>query len=173
MAQTWSLYIRSRPLYIEILCTSTMTNGHVASLELFIQQKGSGCFSYEIMWNANLMQSHGTIRTVRTTYAAALDHHPSKNSVQKTICCTSASNAPDDGHMYPKHVELRIHSFISIQPWRQEPWQEPQPSHVTGMALAHYILCKFLGVVCHCFLPPLDVPTLAARCLHPQRRERS
>ena len=37
------------------------------------------------------------------------DHHPSKNSVQKTICCNSTSNAPDDRCMYPKHVELRIH----------------------------------------------------------------
>jgi len=37
------------------------------------------------------------------------DHHPSKNSVQKTICCNSTSNAPDNGRMYPKHVELRIH----------------------------------------------------------------
>ena len=36
------------------------------------------------------------------------DHHPSKNSVHKTICCNSTSNAPDDGRMYPKHVELRI-----------------------------------------------------------------
>jgi len=36
------------------------------------------------------------------------DHHPSKISVQKTICCISTSNAPDDGRMYPKHVELRI-----------------------------------------------------------------
>jgi len=35
------------------------------------------------------------------------DHHPSKNLVQKTICRNSTSNAPDDGHMYPKHVELR------------------------------------------------------------------
>ena len=53
-------------------------------------------------------------------------------------------------------------------------WQEPGPSHVTGMALAHCILGKFLGVVCHCSPPhPLDVPTLAARCLRPQRRERS
>ena len=34
---------------------------------------------------------------------------PSKNSVQKTICCNSISNAPDDGPMYLKHVELRIH----------------------------------------------------------------
>ena len=37
------------------------------------------------------------------------DHHPSKNSVQKTICCNLTSNTPDDGRMYPKHVELRIH----------------------------------------------------------------
>ena len=48
-------------------------------------------------------------------------------------------------------------------------WQEPEHNHVTGMALAHCILGKFLGVVCHCFPPPLDVPTLAARCLRPQR----
>ena len=37
------------------------------------------------------------------------DHHPSKKSVQKTIFCSSTSDAPDDGRMYPKHVELRIH----------------------------------------------------------------
>jgi len=37
---------------------------------------------------------------------------------------------------------------------------------VTGMALAHCILSKFLEVVCHCFPPPLDVPTFAARCLY-------
>jgi len=40
------------------------------------------------------------------------------------------------------------------------------------MALAHYILGKFLGVGCHCFPPPLDVPTFSARCLHVQRHKR-
>ena len=35
-------------------------------------------------------------------------HHPAKTSVQKTVCCNSTSNAPDDGRMYQKHVELRI-----------------------------------------------------------------
>ena len=40
------------------------------------------------------VESHGTIL---------------KNSVQKTICCNSTSNAPDDGRIYLKHVELRIH----------------------------------------------------------------
>jgi len=39
------------------------------------------------------------------------------------------------------------------------------------MALAHCILGKFLGVGCHCFPPPLDVPTFSARCLHVQWRE--
>jgi hypothetical protein len=40
------------------------------------------------------------------------------------------------------------------------------------MALAHCILGKFLGVGCHYFPPPLDVPTFSARCLHVQRCER-
>ena len=40
------------------------------------------------------------------------------------------------------------------------------------MALAHCILGKFLGVGCHCFPPPLDVPTFSSKCLHVQRRER-
>jgi len=43
---------------------------------------------------------HGTIRTVHTTHAAAVKTTTySKNSEQKTICCNSASNAPDDGRM--------------------------------------------------------------------------
>ena len=35
------------------------------------------------------------------------DHHPFADWVQKTICCNLTSSAPDDGHMSPKHVELR------------------------------------------------------------------
>jgi hypothetical protein len=45
-------------------------------------------------------------------------------------------------------------------------WQEPESSQATGMALACCILGMFLGVVCHCFPLPLEVPTFAARCLH-------
>ena len=41
------------------------------------------------------------------------------------------------------YIYIFIHSFISIQPLRPG-WQEPEPSHVTGMALAHCILGKFL-----------------------------
>jgi len=54
--------------------------------------------------------SHGTIRNRKHDLRnGSQDHHPSKTSVQKTICCNSSSNAPDDGRIYPKHVELRIH----------------------------------------------------------------
>ena len=58
-------------------------------------------------------------RCVGRVYGAdSAVHHPhrthdprsgSQNSVQKTVCCNSTYNAPDDGRMYPKHVELRIH----------------------------------------------------------------
>jgi len=57
----------------------------------------------------------GTISTVHTTVpCGSQGHHPSKNSVQKTICCNSTSNVPDDGRMYPKHVELRIYQKIYL-----------------------------------------------------------
>jgi len=68
-------------------------------------------------------------------------------------------------------VSVDIHSLVFSLEGRA--WQEPEPSHVTGMALAHCIVGNFLRVVCHCFPPPLDISTLAARCLRPQRRERS
>jgi hypothetical protein len=64
-----------------------------------------------------------------------------------------------------------IHSFISNQPLGRFQ-QEPEPSQATGLALAHCILGKFLGVGCHCFPPTSDVPTFSARCLHVQRRQR-
>ena len=54
----------------------------------------------------------GAVRHPHRTHdlrSSSQDHHPSKISVQKTVCCNSTSNAPDDGIMPPKHVELRIH----------------------------------------------------------------
>jgi hypothetical protein len=44
--------------------------------------------------------------------------------------------------------------------------QRPDFSQVTDMALVRCVLGKFLWVVCHCFPPRLDVPTLATRCIH-------
>jgi len=35
------------------------------------------------------------------------DHQPSTNWLQKTMCCNLTSIVPDDGHMRPKHVELK------------------------------------------------------------------
>ena len=40
------------------------------------------------------------------------------------------------------------------------------------MALVPCILGKFLGVVCHCFPPRLEVLTFAARCLHVRNNAR-
>jgi len=70
-------------------------------------------FSAPSFWMGGRLES----RCVGRVYGAdthdlrsgSQDDHPSKNSVQKTICCNSTSNAPDDGRMRPKHVELRIH----------------------------------------------------------------
>jgi len=55
---------------------------------------------------------HGTIRTV---HSGSQNHQPSKNSVQKTVCCNSTSNAPDDGRMYPKHIEPIILTYSMVQ----------------------------------------------------------
>ena len=63
--------------------------------------------------------------------------------------------------------KLLLIIIISIQP-EGRFWQEPEPSQATGMALVYCILGSFLGVGCHCFPPPLDVPTFASRCLHVQ-----
>ena len=53
----------------------------------------------------------GAVRHPHRTHdlrSGSQDHHPSKTSVQKATCCNSTSYAPDDGLMYPKHIELRI-----------------------------------------------------------------
>ena len=55
--------------------------------------------------------------------------------------------------------------IISIQPLGRSG-QRPQLSQATGMSLVTCILGKFLGVVCHCFPPRLEVPTFATRCPH-------
>ena len=59
-------------------------------------------------WMGDDVARHHPHRT-HDLRSGSQDHHPSTNSVQKTICCNLTSNAPDDGPMYPKHVELRIH----------------------------------------------------------------
>ena len=59
------------------------------------------------------------------------------------------------GRAHSTH-ELIIIIVISIQP-EGRLWQEPEPSQATGMALAHCILGRFLGVGCHCFPPELII----------------
>ena len=72
-------------------------------------------FSAPSFWMGGGLESrcvgrvYGADGAMRVARSGSQEHHLSKNSVQKTIRCNSASNAPDDGRMYPKHVELRIH----------------------------------------------------------------
>ena len=66
----------------------------------------SGCL--DRVYGADGAARHHMHRT-HDLRSGSQDHHPSTNSVQKTKCCNSTSNAPDDGGMYPKHVKLRIH----------------------------------------------------------------
>jgi hypothetical protein len=47
----------------------------------------------------NMLQHHP--HRTHDLRSGSHDHHPPKNSVQKTICCNSTSNAPDDGRMPP------------------------------------------------------------------------
>ena len=47
------------------------------------------------------------------------DHHTSKNSVQKTICCNSTSNAPDDVRYVPetcraKNISIKLPCCIKL-----------------------------------------------------------
>jgi hypothetical protein len=73
-------------------------------------------------------------------------------------------------HIFKRHkmciiIIISISSSSSIQPLglfgrNQSPVRQP-------VWLWHAaFLGKFLGVVCHCFSLPLDVPTFATRCLH-------
>jgi len=58
-------------------------------------------------------------RCIGHVYGADGAVYPSKNSVQKTICCNSTSNALDDGRMYPKHVKLGIYqsNYLVVSSW--------------------------------------------------------
>ena len=81
---------------------------HVSGTYTHHQEHQTSCsvwFSAPSSWMGAGLEMHRT----HDLHSGSQDHHPSKNSVQKTICCNSTSDASDDGRMYPKHVELRIH----------------------------------------------------------------
>jgi len=49
--------------------------------------------------------------TLYTRHTQWLSRPPpiQNHGAEKTICCNSTYNPPDDGHMYLKHVKLRIY----------------------------------------------------------------
>jgi len=62
-------------------------------------------FSVPSFWMGGGLES-SCVSRVYGADGAVPRQHPHRT---QTICCKSTSNAPDDGRMYPKHVELRIH----------------------------------------------------------------
>jgi len=87
-----------------------------------------------------------------------------KNQGNMVICSRqNLSKSLSNGNAWQKKsgVLIFIHSLVLSLEGRT--WQERQLSHVTSMALAHCMLGKFLGVVCHCFPPPLDVLTFSCQ----------
>ena len=80
----------------------------VAQLQSCTVAQLHSCTVFVVVDGAVRLARHHPHRT-HDLHSSSQDRHPSKNSVQKTICCNLTSNAPDDGRTYPKHVELRIH----------------------------------------------------------------
>jgi len=81
----------------------------------------------------------------------------STNSTMLLVPCASIKSLSKN---WSNNMYVFIHSLVFSPRGRsQSPVMEPI------WLLAHCILGKFLGVVCHCFPPPLDVPTFAATCL--------
>ena len=77
------------------------------------------------------------------------DHHPSKNSVQKTICCNSTSNTPDDGRMYPKHLVASSWHFTLFleEDARSDNPQLSNLLHVKRSARFHfYCACQHIKI---------------------------
>ena len=80
-------------------------------------------FSAPRFWIGGGLESRCVVRVYGAVgddlRSGSRDHHPSKNSVQKTISCNSTSNAPDDGRMYPKHVKPRSHqlNYLVASSW--------------------------------------------------------
>ena len=72
------------------------------------------------------------------------------------------------GTEYGKPSGACIHSLIHslVFSLRGRVGRNQSPVMRPVWLLAHCILGKFLGVVCQCFPPPLDVTTFTARCLY-------
>ena len=90
-------------------------------------------------------------------------------SFQVATACFSCS-PPDLNFLDPYFIFMYMqYNHFHRAKDRLQFGQRPELSQSTGIALVRCILGKFLGVVCHCFPPRLDVPTFATRCLNDAR----
>ena len=65
-------------------------------------------FSAPSFWIGGGLESR-CVGHVRGADVAVQHPHHTHDLHSGCVCCISTSDAPDDGRMYPKHVELRIH----------------------------------------------------------------
>ena len=98
---------------------------------------------------SGLHQSHHGEILVKTNTEKS-HHKRSKTNLCKALTIQNAeantcikSQTHDTTALQPQFIHSFIHSLVFSLEGRA--WQEPEPSHVTGMALAHCILGKFLG----------------------------
>jgi len=87
-------------------------------------------FSAPSFWTGGGLESHcvgcvygadgaSAVHRPHDLRSGSQDHHSPKNSVQKTICCNSTSNAPDDGAHVPetcgaKNTSIKSPSCIKL-----------------------------------------------------------
>ena len=119
-----------------------------------------GCCN--VVYGVHTVRTANTVHTVRTVHIMRTVHTLLNAHTLHTVYIAQCVQFPT---MYAVHIYIYI---IGIQPlgWSG---QRPELSQSTGIALVRCILGKFLGVVCHCFPPRLDVPTFATRCLSDAR----
>jgi len=88
------------------------------------------------------------------------------------FCCSASSSSfCSSSAFFSFSLQHTHHSFISIQPpGRFGRNQSPLRGLIWLWHAASW--ASFLGVGCHCFPPPLDVPTFVTRCLHVRNNAR-
>jgi len=65
-------------------------------INVFLARRVSGTYAHVCSADVAARQHPHRTHDLRS---GSQDNHPSKNSVQKTICCKSTSKAPDDRRM--------------------------------------------------------------------------
>jgi len=123
----------------------------IRSMRCWVAACGFLCrvFGWVVVLRAAVYGADGAVHHPHRTHdlrSGSQDHHSSKNSVLKTICCNSTSNAPGYGRMYPKHVELRLHRLARHHPHRKHDLRSgSQDHHQSKISVQKTICCNSIS----------------------------